>query len=268
MTGVAVCQVRIDIDDQATTRQAVVDATAEAAAQGASLIVLPELATCGYVFYDIAEANARAESVDGDAVTLYRELSVLHDAVVVAGFAERSGGERPYNSLVVVDRGEVVAVYRKTHLWGTEKLVFAAGSERAPVVRPRVGVLAAMICYDLEFPEMVRDVSLRGAQIVVAPSNWPALRPVPGERAPEITKAQANAAVNRVFVAVADRVGPERGVDWIGGSVICDPDGYLVAGPVLSAAAVLVADLDLGRALDKSAGDYNDVFRDRRTDLY
>ena len=120
-------------------------------------------------------------------------------------------------------------MYRKTHLWGTEKGVFTAGSDPAPVVATRIGTLGAMICYDLEFPEMVRDVALRGAQIVVAPSNWPAIRTVPGERPPEVTKAQAGASVNRVFVVVADRVGAERGVDWIGGSVVCDVDGYLVA---------------------------------------
>ena len=268
MTRVAVCQLRIDIDDPAGTRRAVVAAVEEAAAQGASLIVLPELATSGYLFRDVAEASSRAESLDGDSITLYRELSVRTGAVIVAGFAERAAGERPYNSLVVVDQGEVLAVYRKTHLWGTEKLVFAAGSDPAPVVQTSVGRLAAMICYDLEFPEMVRDVSLRGAQIVVAPSNWPAIRAVPGERPPEVTKAQANAAVNRVFVAVADRVGVERGVDWIGGSLLSDPDGYLVAGLVLGEQAVLVADVDLGRALDKSAGAHNDVLADRRTDLY
>ncbi len=268
LTRVAVCQIRINIDDPDRTRHVVVEAAAEAAASGADLIVLPELATSGYVFRDLAEANLRAESPDGDTVSLYRELSRRHGAVVVAGFCERSAGERPYNSLVVVDGGDVLAIYRKTHLWGTEKRVFAVGSERAPVVQTRLGQLAAMICYDLEFPEMVRDVSLRGAQIVLGPSNWPAVREVAGERPPEVLKAQANAAVNRVFVAVADRVGAERGVDWIGGSVISDPDGHLVAGPALGEETVLVADVDLGRALDKRCGPWNDVFADRRTDLY
>ncbi len=268
MTTIAVGQVRIDIDDPAGTRRRLIDAAAEAGARGAGLIVLPELAMSGYVFRDVAEARSRAEAVDGAAVTLYRELSTEHDAVVVAGFCERSDGERPYNSLVVVDRGEVLAVYRKTHLWGTEKGVFAAGSDPAPVVVTRIGTLGAMICYDLEFPEMVRDVALRGAQIVVAPSNWPAIRTVPGERPPEVTKAQAGASVNRVFVVVADRVGAERGVDWIGGSVVCDVDGYVVAGPALGTPTVLVADLDLDRARDKSAGAHNDVLADRRSDLY
>ena len=267
-TTVAACQLRLDIDDPEGNRRAVVTAVETAAARGATLVVLPELVTSGYVFADLAEAWSKAEAPDGPTVQLLTELSAAHGVVVVAGFCERSDGERPYNSLVVVDRGEVLAVYRKTHLWGTEKDVFAVGDERAPVVRTSAGTVAAMICYDLEFPEMVRDVSLRGAQIVVAPSNWPSNSPPPGERAPEVVKAQAGAAVNRVFVLVCDRWGSERGVDWIGGSVICDVEGYPVAGPAEGGEVMLLAELDLDRALDKTIGAYNEAFTDRRPELY
>ena len=267
-TTVAACQLRLDIDDPEGNRRAVVEAVASAATRGARLVVLPELVTSGYVFADVAEATARSEPLDGPTVTLLAELSRVHDLVLVAGFCEWSGGERPWNSLVVLDRGELSAVYRKTHLWGTEKAVFSAGDERAPVVDTSVGRLAAMICYDLEFPEMVRDVALRGAQVVVAPSNWPSVSPPPGERPPEVVKAQAAAAVNRVFVVVADRWGHERGVDWIGGSVVCDVEGYPVAGPATGGEALLVAELDLERAGDKRLGPANDALADRRPELY
>ena len=268
MTTVAACQLSIDIDDPAGNARAVVTAVDAAVAQGAELVVLPELVTSGYVFADLAEARAKAEPVDGPTVRLLAELSERHQVVLVAGFCERSEGERPYNSVAVLDRGELAAVYRKTHLWGTEKLVFDVGSELAPVVATSVGRVAPMICYDLEFPEMVRDVALRGAQIVVAPSNWPSNSPPPGERAPEVVKAQASAAVNRVFVVVCDRWGSERGVDWIGGSLICDVEGYPVAGPAQGGEVLLLADLDLARADDKVVGPYNQAFTDRRPDLY
>jgi predicted amidohydrolase len=248
----------------------VVAAVTAAVDRGAQLVVLPELVTSGYVFADLDEARAKAEPVDGPTVRLFTELSREHGVVLVAGFCEQGDGDRPYNSLAVVDRGEVLAIYRKTHLWGTEKKVFAVGDARPPVVSTSVGSVAAMICYDLEFPELVRDVALRGAQIVVAPSNWPSLDPLPppGERAPEVVKAQASAAVNRVFVLVADRWGSERGVDWIGGSVICDVEGYPVAGPVNGGEALLVAELELDRANSKSVGPHNDAFTDRRPELY
>ena len=267
-TRIAVCQYAIDIDDPAGTLDRLGAAVAEAAEQGADVIVLPELATSGYVFGDLAEAWSRAEPPDGPTVSLFQELSVRHGAVVVGGFCERSDGERPWNSAVVVEDGRTLAVYRKTHLWGTEKLVFDAGAALAPVVRTRVGAVAVMVCYDVEFPEMVRNVSLRGAQLVLAPSNWPAVFPPAGERAPEVVKVQAFASVNRVFVVVADRVGPERGVEWVGGSVVCDVEGYPVAGPAEGRPVVLVADLDLDRALDKVVSPYNDAFGDRRPDLY
>ena len=267
-TRVAVCQLRIDIDDPAGNVRAVQDAVATAAGPGAELVVLPELVTSGYVFADLAEALRRAEPVDGPTVGLLTRLSAEHQIVLVAGFCERSDGDRPFNSLAVVDHGQLLAVYRKTHLWGTEKAMFAVGRERAPVVQTSVGSVAAMICYDLEFPEMVRDVALRGAQIVVAPSNWPLNSPPAGERAPEVVKAQASAAVNRVFVVVADRVGAERGVEWIGGSLVCDVEGYPVAGPAQGEETMLVADLDLTRAVGKGVGPHNDAFTDRRPDLY
>ena len=268
LTTVAACQVRIDIDDPGGNRSRAVAAVEDAVAAGAQLVVLPELVTSGYVFADLAEARAKAEPTDGPTITLLAELSARHGIVLVAGFCERGEGERPYNSLAILDHGRLLAIYRKTHLWGTEKAVFAVGDELAPVVETSAGVVAAMICYDLEFPEMVREVALRGAQIVVAPSNWPSNSPPPGERAPEVVKAQASAAVNRVFVVVTDRVGTERGVEWIGGSVICDVEGYPVAGPAQGEETTLLAELDLGRALAKDVGPYNHAFTDRRPDLY
>ncbi len=267
-TTVAACQLRIDVDDVEGNRRRVVAAVDDAVARGADLVVLPELVTSGYVFADLAEARERSEPVDGPTVTLLTELSARHEVVLVAGFCERSEGERPFNSLVVLDAGRLSAVYRKTHLWGAEKTMFAAGDALAPVVETRVGVVAAMICYDLEFPEMVRDVALRGAQVVVAPSNWPTNFPPAGERAPEVVKAQAGAAVNRVFVVVSDRVGAERGVEWIGGSLICDVEGYPVAGPAQGEETTLLAELDLSRAVAKDVGPYNHAFGDRRPDLY
>jgi predicted amidohydrolase len=76
-----------------------------------------------------------------------------------------------------------------------------------------------------------------------------------------------------VHVVVADRCGPERGVDWIGGSVVCAATGYLLAGPATDAGAtaaraVLVAELDPAEARDKSLGPHNDALADRRPALY
>jgi predicted amidohydrolase len=268
VVAVAACQVRVDIDDPDTTRQAVSTAVREAAGAGAEIVVLPELALTGSVFASRAEALSRAEEPDGPTGTQLSRLASELGVVLILGFCEReAGGGGPYNSALVIDRGEIVAVYRKTHLWDKEKLVFEPGSGPAPVVTTSMGRIAVMICYDLELPEMVRDVTLRGAQLVAVPANWPVVPKPPSERPIEVAKAQAGAAANRVFVAVADRCGAERGIDWFGSSVICDVTGFPLAGPASGKPVTLLANLDLHHADDKRLGPHNDALTDRRLDL-
>jgi predicted amidohydrolase len=268
LTRIAVCQVRVDIGDPAGNAARADDAVREAVLGGAKVVILPELVGTGYVFADRAEALAVAEEPDGPTVQGYLAKSAEHDIVLVAGFCERARAEEnspgPYNSAMLADRGTLRAVYRKTHLWDAEKTVFLAGDDPAPVVDTSVGRIAIMVCYDLEFPEMTRDVSVRGAQLIAAPVNWPAGPTPVGERPIEVIKAQAAAAVNHVAVAVADRCGPERGVDWHGASLVCDVRGYPVAGPAGTDPCVLFADLDLASADDKRLGPRNDALADLR----
>jgi predicted amidohydrolase len=265
---VAVCQIRIDIDDPVGTRHAAEAAVRDAAAAGAEVVVLPELALTGSAFTGRDEALQRAEAPDGPTGSSMSQLAAELGVVLVVGFCERgTDGTGPYNSALLVDRGEILAVYRKTHLWGTEKLIFEPGSALAPVVLTSAGRVAVMICYDLELPEMVRDVTLRDAQLVAVPANWPVVPKPSSERPIEVAKAQAGAAANRVFVAVADRCGAERGVDWFGSSLICDVSGFLLAGPASGGPVTLQAALDFHQADDKRLGPHNNVLTDRRLDL-
>ncbi|HGY5917583.1 TPA: carbon-nitrogen hydrolase, partial [Serratia marcescens] len=88
-----------------------------------------------------------------------------------------------------------------------------------------------------------------------------------GERPAEMVKAQANASVNRLFIAVCDRCETERGVAWIGGSVIVDADGYPLTQS-LAGEGMVLASMDIGAADDKHIGRHNHVHRDRRPMLY
>jgi predicted amidohydrolase len=94
--------------------------------------------------------------------------------------------------------------------------------------------------------------------------------PVPaGERPCDVVRVQADACVNAVFIAVADRCRVERGVSWVGGSVIVGPDGYPLAGPAGGdTRTILMADCELGRARNKQVSTHNDVLADRRPLLY
>lgn len=272
VVAVAVCQV----DGVAARAHSAVlrDAVAEAAELGARLVVLPELVASSGVHTSAEQARAAAEPLDGPTVALLAEASERHECVVVAGVAELGEEGRVHNSAVVLDGGVVVAAYRKVHLWGAEKNAFDPGDQPPPVVETSVGRVGVMVCYDLEFPEWVRLAAQAGAEVLAVPVNWPLRGEGDPQRPFEVVKAQAAAVTYRVNIAVADRCGVEQGVGWYGGSLVCDVDGNLVAGPACAhgagpaAPAVLLAEVDLAAARDKRIGPHNDALGDRRPDLY
>jgi predicted amidohydrolase len=270
MTLIAAAQFAPVLGDTAANRDATARAVGQAAAAGAELVVLPELSDSGYVFAGPDEARGLAtRAADSPTLAQWQKLAAEHGCAVVGGFCELGEDGLLYNSAALADASGPRALYRKAHLWDREKLIFTPGSGVPPVVDLPCGRVAVMICYDLEFPEWARLAALDGADLIAAPVNWPAAPCPPGERPAEVVKAQADAAVNGVYVVVADRCGRERGVDWISGSVIIGPGGYPLAGPVLAdRPEVLVADCDLAAARDKRINSRNDLLGDRRPDLY
>jgi predicted amidohydrolase len=270
MTLVAVCQLGLAVGETAANRAAAAAAIGEAAASGAELVVLPELCDSGYVFTGEPEARAlAAPAMDSPTLREWQALAGRHATTIAGGFCELGQDGLVYNSAALVSGDGILALYRKAHLWDAEKLVFTPGDAPPPVADLPFGRVGLMICYDLEFPEWVRIPALAGADLIAAPVNWPAM-PVPtGERPCDVVRVQADASVNGVFIAVADRCRAERGVSWVGGSVIVAPDGYPLAGPVTAdAPAVLVASCELARARNKQTSTHNDVFADRRPLLY
>ena len=239
------------------------DAVSAAARRQAQLIVLPELATSGYVFADRDEALGAAIAADDARWSLVQEV-IPEDAVVVVGYAERAG-ERLFNTAAVLTRTARLADYRKSHLWGAETLVFEEGSEAGLVVDTSFGRLGVALCYDNEFPEVPRRLALAGADVLALPVNWPLVPRPEGEHAPELIQAMAGARSSRLPVVIADRWGSERGVDWTDGTAIIDEQGWIVAfRAVMGATAVL----SLAAVREKSLPPHNHLFDDRRGELY
>jgi 5-aminopentanamidase len=271
-TVVAVAQLALAVGEPDANREAARAAVAAAAQAGARLVVLPELSDSGYVLRDAGEARSLSSpAAAGTTLREWRSLAARHDLAIAGGFCERGPDGNVYNSAAVVDASGTRAVYRKAHLWDAEKKIFTPGDSAPPVVEMPFGNIGLMICYDLEFPEWVRLVALSGADLIAVPVNWTASgSPAPpGERSGEVVSAQAAASSNGVFIAVADRCGTERGVEWLGGSVILQRGGYPAAGPVCEdRTAVLTATIDLRLARNKRISERNDLFADRRPDLY
>jgi predicted amidohydrolase len=255
MTRIACCRLAPRLGDLAANRAMVLRALSAA---DADIVVLPELVTSGYAFSSRDEAASVAIGADDP---LLAEWGTAGPSLVVGGFCEQGADGQLYNSAAVVDSTGVLAVYRKTHLWDRERLIFTPGADMPPVLETAFGRIGVLVCYDLEFPEMPRALALRGADLICAPVNWPVLEvPPAGERPPEQLTAMSAARVNRVFIAVCDREGTERGVEWVGGTGIIDENGWV--------AGTSSADIELTRARDKALSGLSDAFADRRPELY
>lgn len=265
---VACCQIAPDVADPAVSAAEAGRAIATAVAGGAQIVVLPELANSGYVFHSETEVRAAATPADGDVLAGWA-AAVGGDAVVIAGFCELAPDGTIYNSAAVLDGDGVLAVYRKVHLWDEEQRWFAPGSDPAPVLDTRHGRIGVAICYDIEFPELTRGLALAGVELIALPTNWPRNPDPPDGRPILHSLASVTAYVNKVYVAVCDRCGSERGLEFEGASAIASADGALLAGSVKDrGVATITADCDLRRARDKRIGTRNDAFADRRPGCY
>jgi predicted amidohydrolase len=235
----------------------------------AALYVFPELAFSGYAMASLAEARSLAEAPDDPAAP---GLGALAEWVksrrthAVAGFPEKGPRGRIYNSAALIGPdGRVKDIYRKIHLFDTEKL-WATPGDRAPRVS-RVGParIGMLVCYDWRFPEIARVLALAGADVIAHPSNLV----VPGFAQQAM---RVRALENRVYAVTANRAGadvrPGTTIAFTGRSQIVDVNGLVLAAAGARAAKALVADLDLARARNKRFTARNDLMGDRRPEFY
>jgi predicted amidohydrolase len=221
----------------------------EAADRGAGFAVLPEM------FNNLgsgAALRAGAEPFDGPTTEFAREQAARRGLWLVAGsFIEQVDAEHRANTSVVVSpTGEIVATYRKVHLFDVdvpgavfrESAVFGAGDELVVTDVDGVGPVGLSICYDLRFPELYRILALRGAGLIVVPSAFTART---GPHHWEVL-LRARAIENQLYVVAAGQVGTsgER-LSWHGHSMIIDPWGSVLAeAPADAQEAVVVAEVD------------------------
>jgi len=235
-------------------------------AAGVDLVVFPEAALTGYCTGSASEAARIAISNDHGAIhELERAVTTL-GGILVIGFAERDGNLL-YNSVALFESGREPRLYRKTHLPHLGLDRFVDPGDSIDVFETQVGKIGVLICFDQRFPEASRKLALRGAEIIVVPTNWPVGAEVSAEHI-----AIARAAENRVFVATCNRVGEENGFKFIGRSKIISPNGEVLA-EAGAGAEVIIGELDLSDARIKRRvvipGEYEtDVFSSRRPDLY
>lgn len=259
----AVVQFEPTLFAKARNLAALLALTEQAAAAGAKLIVLPEMATVAYCWASRDEIAGEVEPIPGPTTDRFHALAARWNCWVVVGLAEvvpETGVY--YNSAALIGPEGVVGRYRKTHAYISEPKWAKDGDLGLPVFATPLGRLTLSICMDATYPEAVRVPALLGADVVCFPTNWLS------EKSPSPTWI-ARAAESGVYVLAANRHGLERGVQFSGGSAIIDPDGAIQAA-IDTGDGLALGTIDIARARDKRLAPdrREDRFSDRRPDAY
>jgi len=227
------------------------------------LIIFPELITtgyeCGEEFYELAEPFP-----DSRTISFLTKLAKHYDTHIIFGFAEEDSAMKGvlYNSAALIDnKGIPVGVYRKVHLFGTEKQVFRPGCEY-PLFRLEIGNIGIFICWDTLFPEVARIYALKGADLLAVCANWES----PYSKEWDFITS-ARAFDNTLHLAASNRIGKDNTLSFFGHSRILNPLGNVIAelGQGVESYATAKIDYNETKNMRKQ---YWTQLADRRPDTY
>jgi len=273
---VAAIQMRMG-EDKTSNVQKAKDFVRESAANGAQIILLPELFESLYFCKDIdSKYFSFAAALENNSLikqfcSLAKELSV----VVLVSYFEKAK-EEYFNSLVVIDAdGEVMDNYRKTHIPDgpgyEEKFYFKPGDTGFKVWNTAYGKIGVGICWDQWFCETARALTLMGAEIIFYPTAIGSEPEIGLDSKEHWQRVQmGHAATNTVPVVVANRIGEEVGescsLSFYGSSFITDYTGEKIAEATRDKEEILYGEFDLEE--NAKQREYWGILRDRRPETY
>ena len=229
-----------------------------AAAQGAAMVIFPEMFLTGYNIGDAV--FGLAEPADGPSAEAVRQIAGDTGVSLLYGYPERSGDQVFNSARLIHPAGGGAANYRKTHLYGSEERRLFQRGDALVVVETNGLKVGLLICYDVEFPEAVRALAMAGADVVAVPTAL--IRPFDIVAR---TLVPARAYENQVYIAYAGLCGSEGGLGYCGLSCIVAPDGRDLAragdDPALLLAEIDVSAISSGRK-------QNPYIADRHPALY
>jgi predicted amidohydrolase len=230
------------------------------------IIVFPELCISGYDFKDEPEVKRYGFDFKSDFINSFSVLAQDLNKIIIFGFPEISVN-KTYNSVALLFPDKSYnCVYRKTHLFFRERFCFSETDLGFFVIdyKPSDIKIGPMICYDWRFPEAARTVALKGADLIVCPSNlvtnvWHISTP-------------SRALENKVYFAVANRTGNENRngneLNFNGASKIYSYNGSILADCDTVAECEITSEIEPQKTRNKSFNEFNDIFNDRRPQFY
>jgi predicted amidohydrolase len=230
----------------------------------ADIIVLPELFNTGYLITSQQEAFDLSEPLPGGKTT--KALSAIarkKNSHIVAGLIERQD-DNLFNSAALISPSGYLDKYRKIHLFNEEKLWFQPGDLGFKVFDIGICKIGVMVCFDWFFPESMRTLALKGADVICHCANLV----LPFCQDAMITRCLEN----RVFAVTANRSGEEKRngkrLCYTGRSQITGPDAKILCRAGAVTEEIGIAEIEVALSRDKNLNYYNHIFLDRRENFY
>jgi predicted amidohydrolase len=206
------------------------------------LFLFPEIWPCGFLSFD--RYRAESESINGPTVRVFKEKARQRHCHILMGSIVESEGDQLFNtSLLLNPRGDIIALYRKIHLFSyqsEESKILTPGNEVVVSDTPW-GVSGFSTCYDLRFPELYRQMVAQGAKFFLIPSAWPYIR-LEAWRLFNRARAHENLA----YLISCNCAGVNRDKRYAGHSMVVDPLGRIIAEGGEDE-AIISAEIDPGR---------------------
>ncbi len=264
----ALCQMKV-IDDKNSNIKKALDMIEISANNGSDLVILPEMFNCPYdnnKFREYAEEKGSSKTLKAIS-----EAAEKFNIYIVAGSIPELKEGKLYNSSFILDRnGEIIGSHRKMHLFDIDipgKIIFkesenlSAGNQ-ITVIETDICKIGVVICYDMRFPELLRIMTLKGAELIVIPG---AFNMTTGPAHWE-TLIRARAVDNQLYMAAASPAKNEE-LSYVayGNSMVVDPWGKILARAG-EEEEIIYADIDLSRI--KEVREELPVLKNRREDIY
>ncbi|GAB3058755.1 carbon-nitrogen family hydrolase [Salinicoccus sesuvii] len=256
-------QYQVVFGDLEANLKRIQDVFAEEDFKDTDVVVLPEMWTSSY---DLENIQSHACHHLEPAKSVISELAKKYDVNIVAGSVAnmKDDSDRVYNTAFVIDwSGALVHEYSKMHLVPmlNEPEFLAAGQDKVETFKLDGNTCGIVICYDLRFPELFRDLALKGATSIFVVAEWPMARKAHWE-----TLIRARAIENQLYMVAADTHGEIGDQEYAGRSMIVGPFGESVDEASDSGDAILTGRVD-GSEVDRIRKDVP-IFDSRRREMY
>lgn len=257
----SIAQINIQSGDLFANTNSILTYIQNAAENGCDLVIFPEMSDTGY---DMEVIVQKASDWKSGLVPKMCEAALKYNVNIVAGVSERKEGS-VYNSVVVINRkGQITDRYRKTHLVTAEPMLehhYLKPGDRLGLAEIDGHKIGIMTCYEVRFPEIARSLSLLGIELLIIPAAWPLVR------LPHWQNLVVSRAIeNQVFIAAANRLGNDTGIQFAGTSMFVGPYGNCLAAGSQIHEKLITVEVDFEEI--QVVRQQIKVHQDRRKELY